>query len=68
MTTGVVTSYDPDKREGYLRPDADADGEEEHIPFELGDEEPISLRAGDRVSYDVEGGLAGIMAIQVRKL
>lgn len=66
MATGIIVEYDPDKRRGYLVPDTD--NEEEKIPFEIDKKNDPGLRPGDSVSYDVEGGLAGIMAIEVRKL
>ncbi len=66
MPTGIVEEYDPEKRQGYLIPDSDK--EDEKIPFELDEDAADQIRPGDAVSYDVEGGMAGIMAVDVRKL
>lgn len=68
MTRGTVTSYDPEEETGYVRPDEDDD----KIPFDrksLVDfprgEDP---KAGDRVSFVIEGGMAGLWATKVRRL
>lgn len=66
MPTGIVAEYDSEKRQGYLTPDSDK--EDEKIPFELDEDAADQIRPGDPVSYDVEGGMAGIMAVDVRKL
>lgn len=65
MTTGTITDIDAHKRQGYIRPDTETHGE--RIPFDLEKDPDTDLSPGDRVTYDVEGGLAGIMAINVRK-
>lgn len=68
MTRGTVISYDTDEQEGFIDPD---DGDE-RIPFDSksleGVERGVMPKAGDRVSFVVEGGLAGIWAIHVRLL
>lgn len=61
---GTIREYDPDKGQGRILPDGD---EEETIPFdEVAEGERI--REGDRVTYDVVGGLAGRMAKAVRRI
>ncbi len=68
MTRGTVISYDVEEEEGYIQPD---DGDD-RIPFDrksLEDypegETPV---AGARVSFVVEGALAGLWAKKVRRL
>lgn len=63
MTTGTVDQYDADSRRGYIVSDADKDNE--RIPFELEEDAP-PVTKGDRVAYDVRGGMAGIIAVSVR--
>lgn len=61
---GTIHEYDPDKGQGRILPDGD---EEETIPFdEVAEGERI--REGDRVTYDVVGGMAGRMAKEVRRI
>lgn len=70
MATGKIDSYDPDKREGYIIPDT-PHGEDDKIPFDedaLKTHDVRTLKVGDSVSYDVEGGLAGVMAKDVRRI
>lgn len=66
MTTGTVISYDADEEEGYLDPDEG----DERIPFDRrsleGFQRGTSPHAGDRVTYVVEGGMAGIWATEIR--
>lgn len=68
MTTGTVISFDREEETGYIDPD---DGDE-RIPFDMdsleGFESGTAPRAGDRVSFAVEGGLAGFWARRVRRL
>ena len=66
MATGRIVDYDPKKRKGYIESDDEADDED--IPFEISRDNEASFSEGDHVQYDVEGGLAGIMAIDVRKV
>jgi cold shock CspA family protein len=68
MTRGTVVSYDPDDETGFIMPDE----EDDRIPFDrnslldyAGEEDPAE---GDRVSYRVEGGLAGLWATHVRRI
>lgn len=61
---GTIKEYDPEKEQGRILPDGD---EDETIPFD-DVAEGETIRVGDRVTYDVVGGLAGRMAQQVRKL
>ena len=61
---GTIHSYDPEKQQGHIRPDGE---EDETIPFDhITEGQP--LREGDRVQYDVVGGLAGNMAKEVRRI
>lgn len=68
MTRGTVISYDADEETGYIDPD---DGDE-RIPFDKksieGSERGTEPKVGDRVSFMVEGGLAGIYASRVRRV
>lgn len=68
MTRGTVIGYDETRGEGYIKPDED----EDRIPFDRDslidfapDERP---QAGDRVSFDIEGGMAGLWAKHVRRV
>jgi cold shock CspA family protein len=68
MTRGTIISYHSDGQTGYVKPDDDDD----KIPFDrksLVDfprgEDP---QAGDRVSFKIEGGMAGLWATHVRRL
>lgn len=67
MTRGTVLSYDLERGSGYIEPD---DDEHERIPFDDksldGFAKGTGPSAGDRVSFQVEGGMAGIWAIHVR--
>ncbi len=68
MTRGKVISYDADEDAGFIDPD---DGDE-RIPFDKNSLEGFRRgavpQAGERVSFVVEGGLAGIWARHVRPL
>ena len=68
MTQGTIVSYDSEEGEGYLDPDEG----DERIPFGKesldGYPEGTDPKPGDRVSYQVEGGLAGIYAVHVKRL
>lgn len=66
MASGIIAEFDVEKRQGYLIPDSDS--HEEMIPFELDEDSGLELRSGDHVTYEVEGGFAGIMATHVRKV
>lgn len=68
MTRGTVKSYDPDEGIGYIAPDDD----DEKVPFDrkslkdypkAEDPEP-----GDRVSFVIQGGMAGLWAVNIRRL
>lgn len=68
MTRGTVTDYDPQEEEGYIAPDDQND----RIPFDrkslidfAHDEDP---KTGDRVSFHVEGGMAGLWAVKIRRI
>lgn len=68
MTRGTVIAYDPRDESGFIKPDEDDD----RIPFDrkslvnyAGDEHPAE---GDRVSFHVEGGLAGLWATHVMRI
>lgn len=68
MTQGTVVEYDAEEGEGYLDPDEG----DERIPFGKesldGYGPDVHPKPGDRVSYLVEGGLAGIYAVHVKRL
>ena len=59
--------YDADNEEGYIEPDDDHD----KIPFDkkslvdFGRDRP---KAGDRVSFEIEGGMAGLWAKNIRRV
>lgn len=68
MATGRIDDYDPKKREGYIIPDT-PHGENDKIPFDedaLEKHNVTELKDGDIVSFNVEGGLAGLMAKDIR--
>lgn len=68
MTRGTVVSYDPEEERGYIDPDEG----DERIPFDRKSLEDYpegeSPAAGARVSFSVEGGMAGLWAIKIRRL
>lgn len=68
MTRGKVISYDADEETGFIDPD---DGDE-RIPFDkkslMGFERGSVPQVGDRVSFMVEGGMAGFYAVNVRRV
>ena len=68
MTTGKVISYDPDKGDGMIQPD----GQDHTLPFDTDSLTDASLKAhlheGDRVRFEVVGGLAGVMCTEVERI
>lgn len=62
--TGYIESYDASKGQGFIQLD---DDEDETVPF---DEvaEGMTVKEGDRVRFDVVGGMAGRMAKNVRPI
>lgn len=68
MASGTIKSYDRDNGNGYIAPEHGGDA----IPFDKGSlaegEHTDDLRPGDRVLYEVDGGLAGVMATHVRRV
>jgi cold shock CspA family protein len=68
MTRGTVISYDTEEEQGYIDPDEG----DERIPFDRKSLEDYPAgetpAAGARVSFVVEGGMAGLWAIKVRRL
>ena len=60
MITGTITEYNPENGHGYVRPD----GNDDPIPFEA--DEGMKLQKGDRIEFEIEGGMAGEMAFDVR--
>lgn len=66
MTTGTVTSYDAEKGSGAVRPD----GTKHDLPFSTKDlarpELQAQLREGDRVRFQIEGGLTGLGITNLR--
>lgn len=68
MTAGFINSIDHDRKRGYIKPSHGG----ELIPFDFDGlaegEAANELRVGSRVYFDVEGGLAGIMATRVRRV
>ncbi len=67
MTQGTVLSYDSDDGKGYIRPDHDTD-ENEKIAFDKDSLAGGEVREGDRVSFDLEGGMVGVFAKNVRRI
>lgn len=67
MMTGTVASFDAESGDGYIIPD----GEDEKLPFDaevVEDYDPGDpIRVGEKVLYEVEGGMAGIMAKVVHR-
>lgn len=68
MTRGTVLSYDPNEKVGFINPDDDDD----RIPFDRkslvnypDDEHPAE---GERVTFHVEGGMAGLWATHVTRI
>lgn len=68
MTRGTVVDYDDENEQGYIKPDA----EDDRIPFDRASlidfdrgERP---KAGERVAFEIEGGLAGLWAKNVRRV
>lgn len=70
MPFGTIASYDADDRQGYIKPDSDRDGDE--IPFDHDSFDDAAdlgrLHPGAPVQYEVEGGMAGLYAIHVRRV
>lgn len=68
MTRGTIISFNADDDEGYIDPD---DGDE-RIPFDRESMEDFPIdqipKVGARVSFVVEGGMAGLWAAKVRLL
>lgn len=68
MTRGTVIAYNPDEGSGYIQPDK----QEDRIPFDrnslLEFHEGEHPTAGDRVSFQVEGGMAGLWATHVKRI
>ncbi len=68
MTRGTIISYDTEDERGYIDPDMG----DERIPFDRSSLEDFPTdrvpTAGERVSFVVEGGMAGPWATKVRRL
>lgn len=68
MTRGTVVEYDSEDEEGYIEPDDDHD----RIPFDkkslVGFKQGERPKAGDRVSFEIEGGMVGLWAKNVRRV
>lgn len=68
MTRGTIIAYYPKEGSGYINPDK----EEDRIPFDrkslLNFAEDEHPRVGDRVTFQVEGGMAGLWATHVRRI
>jgi cold shock CspA family protein len=64
MLKGTVTNYNPRRGTGYLTP-LDRD---DQMPFTARDSQGGPLAAGDRIEYTVVGGLAGVVAREVRRI
>jgi len=68
MTEGKVVSYDAESHEGNIHPD----DEEDEIPFYsdgIKDEATRArLKEGDRVRFNIEGGMAGLVCVEVERL
>lgn len=68
MATGRIDRYNPKKREGYIIPDT-PNGKDDKIPFEkdaLETHNVTTLKDGDIVSFDIVGGMIGLMAKDIR--
>lgn len=68
MTRGTVTRFDANEKTGYVMPDDDDD----EIPFDreslVGFGPGEDPKQGDRVSFRVEGGMAGLWATDVKRI
>lgn len=68
MTRGTIISYNSEDEEGYIDPDEG----DERIPFDRNSLEDFPRNQvpteGARVSFVVEGGMAGPWAVKVRLL
>lgn len=68
MATGTIESWDADDGKGYIQPSGGGD----HVPFDRDALEDYhqgeSVMEGDDVTYEVEGGPAGTMAVHVRRI
>lgn len=66
MADGTIMKWDPDTGKGWI------DADDDRIPFEtdgLADEvDPADIAEGDRVRFEVEGGLAGVTGIDIRPI
>ncbi|HMB92113.1 MAG TPA: hypothetical protein VKP65_14770 [Rhodothermales bacterium] len=68
MATGRIADYDAKKHEGYIIPDT-PHGEHDKIPFDkdaLKKHQVTELKDGDIVSFDIIGGMIGLMAKDIR--
>lgn len=68
MTRGTIIAYDDDTGEGYIKPD----DEHDRIPFDRDSlmefERTERPQPGDRVAFEIEGGMAGLWAKNVRRV
>jgi cold shock CspA family protein len=69
MAEGKVVSYDPDSQEGDIEPDSE---DHEKVPFYSdGFKDPATkrrLKEGDRVRFDIVGGMTGLMCTDIELL
>ena len=68
MTRGTVVEYDTDNDQGYIQPDENDD----RIPFDrdslVGFGAGERPKPGDRLSFEIEGGISGLWAVNVRRV
>ncbi len=64
MLKGTVSNYNPRRGTGYLTPT----DREDRIPFTSRSSQLTQLSDGDTIEYTVIGGLAGVVARDVRRV
>ncbi len=64
MLKGTVSNYNPRRGTGYLTPS----DRQDRIPFTARSSQLTQLSDGDTIEYTVIGGLAGVVARDVRRV
>lgn len=64
MLKGTVSNYNPRRGTGYLTPT----DREDRIPFTSRSSHQHMLSDGDTIQYTVVGGMAGVVARDVRRV
>lgn len=69
-STGRIAKFDADSGEGYIDPDESPENEDK-IPFDLedvDDADRAEVASGQRVRFEVRGGMAGEFAVHVTRI